>query len=37
MAGEPDLAMIGRVVLEMRKAVRRIEARLDGLRANWVP
>jgi hypothetical protein len=31
MAGEPDLAMIGRVVLETREAVRRIEARLDGM------
>jgi hypothetical protein len=31
MAGEPDLAMIGRVVLETREAVRRIEARLDGI------
>jgi hypothetical protein len=31
MAGEPDLAIIGRVVLETRDAVRRIEARLDGV------
>ena len=31
MAGEPDLAMIGRVVLETREAVWRIEARLDGV------
>lgn len=31
MAGEPDLAMIGKLVLETREAVRRIEARLDGV------
>ena len=30
MAGEPDLAVIGRTVLETREAVRRVEARLDG-------
>ena len=28
MVGEPDLAMIGRIVVETREAVRRIEARL---------
>ncbi|MGH6912007.1 MAG: hypothetical protein ACREEG_17635 [Phenylobacterium sp.] len=31
MVGEPDLAMIGRIVVETREAVRRIEARLDGM------
>ncbi|MFZ1426719.1 MAG: hypothetical protein WAS21_08135 [Geminicoccaceae bacterium] len=33
MADEPDLAMIGRIVLETREAMRRVEAKLDGLAA----
>ena len=31
IAEEPDLAMIGRIVLETREAMRRIEIRLDGM------
>ena len=33
MADDSNLAMIGRMVLETREAVRRIEARLDGMAA----
>ena len=33
MADELDLAMIGRIVVETHEAMRRVEAKLDGVAA----